>query len=134
MSTRWGVAPEVGRIDFWPLHRAPYDEKGFTLQIVCTDRTTHKTTRLAASVFGFDGRWLLTLTHGTSMAVNCSDPAWDGESDSDQLYVEFRCCRCGRTPRITLARWQDAMDGALNPSTWPSGVLDVEIDVSVLPF
>lgn len=135
MSTRWGVVPE-GVVEFWPKDRAPYDagEKAFTVQIVCSDRSSHKKTRLAASVFGFDRRWLSTLTHGDSMVVYCSEPGWDGESDSDQLYVEFRCCRCGRTPRIALAKWQDAMDGPLNPSTWDVGVLDAEVDVSGLPY
>ncbi len=135
MSTRWYVVQEeTGSVEFWPLGRAPYNEKGYTIQIVCTDRTAHKPAKLAASVFGFDGRWLLTLTHGDSMFLGCSDPSWDGESDSDHIYVEFRCCRCGRTPRIGLAKWQGAMDGGLNPSTWPIGVLDSEIDVSALPF
>lgn len=135
MSTRWGIRTEdSGFCEFWPKGRQPYDEKGYTIQVVCTDRSTHKQTRLAASVFGLDGRWLTTIQHGDSMVVCCSDPDWDGESDSDQLYVEFRCCRCGRTPRIGLEKWQSAMDGGLNPSTWPPGVADTEIDVSALPF
>jgi hypothetical protein len=115
---------------FRPRRRLGLHERARLLQVVCTDREQHRITRLAASLFTDDGTWYETLTHGDSFGVYCSDPDWDGESESDALYVEFRCTRCARRPRVTLTRWQMLMDGL----DWRPGVSDLELDISALPF
>lgn len=102
------------------------------LAVVCTDRGTHKRTRLCDVRWYPDGQWY---------ATDCGSPgedenSWDvlyPESDPGAWLYQFYCRRCGRAPRVGRDNWTKVME-ALHPRTWGHGVAERDLDVSLLPF
>jgi len=106
------------------------------LAVVCTDRSTHKRTRLADVRFRADGGF-----YTTECGIQPDDDRWirsweiwePVEGRSGNWFYEFHCGRCGRHPRIGRDNWNKIIE-AMHPRTWPNGVLQQDLDVSLLPF
>jgi hypothetical protein len=105
------------------------------LAVVCTDHRTHKRTRLCDVRFREDGTW-----HATECGSQSDDEgyvrSWEvmsPEDAPDQWVYEFHCRRCGRNSRIARENWLKAID-AFHPRTWPVGVSERHLDLSLLPF
>ncbi len=106
-----------------------YDQArlALSLAIVCTDRGTHKRTRLCTVSFDDSGHWRMSMPVRSLHAL----PPLE---DANTAYL-FYCPRCPRNPQVTRDNWHAAMQRQFECNWRPGhGVSVAYLDLSAVPF